>query len=340
MNIYQRAKSKVPYAVDRVTATVQSPAESILITGFWNSGTTWFQQVVAEMVEAKRIFEPFYFHIGVYADLVKERLDTVAFQHPFSNVYYPFFGHTIERDPAVQAYVRSSLTGSIRGRVAQKYGGEWVRGLRDRRSEHFRKRVVAKYVRGQFIAPAVHRLFGTPILHIWRDPRAVFASLKRRNWRWFEDGSLRSLLSVGNDGRDEYAKPYMNYLKELDQDGTFAMKMAAYWAITEKYLEDEMSEANGSVSVNYDRMVFETNKTLRPVAIMLGASMSSEQRATQKNSSTTQKGRYDISKVQRVFGWKGELEYDQVQAIESVVEKLNMSHKVDFVETKVLNKLK
>lgn len=340
MNIYQRTKNKVPYAVDRVTATIQSPAESIFITGFWNSGTTWFQQVVAEMVGAKRIFEPFYFHIDAYADLVKERLDTTAFQHPFSNVYCPFFGDTLEHDSAVQAYVRSSLTGSIRGRVAQKYGGEWVRRLRDKRSEHFRQRIVVKYVRGQFIAPAVHRYFRTPVLHIWRDPRAVFASLKRRDWCWFEDASLQSLLTAGNDGRDEYAAPYMSYLKDLDGNGTFAMKMAAYWAITEKYIEDEMKGDDGFASVNYDQMVFETDQTLRPVATMLGVSMPSEQCITQKNSSTTQEERYDISKVQRVFGWKGELEYDQVRAIESVVEKLNMSHKVDFVETKVLSKLK
>jgi hypothetical protein len=288
--------------------------------------------MIADSLVAKRIFEPFYFRLPEYVALVRPTLGERSFEWPFANVYYPFFGKTLDNDPTVEAYVRSSLIGSLDGWVESNSGGDWLRSVRSTRQEHFRRRVVTKFVRGSFIVPALRRVFDVPVVHIWRDPRAVLASLQRRGWRWLEHASLDALLAEGHEGRVRYVEPWLDDLQHLDAEGDWACKTAAYWSLVEHYVEASTRDDPGVVTVQYERLVLNPHLEMDRIHRQLSLKPAVSANALNAASATTQAERRQISKQERLKSWRHELTPLQAQSVEATVTEFGMAHRLKAVD--------
>ncbi len=46
------------WGLDLCAAPFVDPSEAVVVTGFWRSGTTWLQQTLARLHNAKTVFEP------------------------------------------------------------------------------------------------------------------------------------------------------------------------------------------------------------------------------------------------------------------------------------------
>ena len=149
-------------ALDYGISPFVDPSETIVISGFWRSGTTWIQRVLADALGAKTIFEPLAPGVTGREKVVPLRIESGSLGN--AALYMPGPSEGLER------HWGHALVGRVHGR--------WVRRSRRHWSEGLRMRIVVKTVRGAFSLGSVQRRHGNHIIHIMRDPRAVAASMK------------------------------------------------------------------------------------------------------------------------------------------------------------------
>jgi hypothetical protein len=156
--------------------------------------------------------------------------------------------------------------------------------------------------------------------------------MQRRGWDWLKYVSLRDALTEGSDGRDKYFKPWLETIDKLDADGSMAAKTAAYWALTERFLEEKSKADGGVASLCYDEMVVKPKSTLNRVFSSLDLKASVNEEAFQSESMTTAKSRQGVSVPERLRSWEEELTVEQIEAVESNVACFAMEHRLDKAE--------
>lgn len=320
MGPIQRARSSLPSYVDFVLSGLVDTSRSIAITGFWRSGTTWLQQLIADALHAKRIFEPFYPKIERYVSLSK--LDSRN-PGPHRHAWMPFFRDSWVHDSASYGYLADCLSGRVSLRHESGGEGYWLRSARASQLEAFRLRTVVKFVRGQFMLPGLVSEFDIPVLHLRRDPRAVLASFTRKGWiDWFRcDVPLQSLLLRGDDGREEYFGQWRNDIEQIDQAGTAFGQAAAYWALTERYVDEVAAENKNVCVVRFQRLKEERNAYLLDVLDALGVEGAElvPEGVFEKRSMTAQESTEDAQK-QGNSGWEDTLTASEANEVDRALD--------------------
>jgi len=306
--------------VDYGLSWVIPSRRAVVITGFWRSGTTWLQQLVASALGAKRIFEPFYPKIDRYASLTGVEDRQLGSLH---HAWMPFFGHTCTRNRDVQEYLSDCLTGRISLKHESGEQGYWLRSSRAYQTEAFRLRTVVKFVRGQLMLPGLLSAFDVPILHYRRDPRAVLASFKRKGWvDWFRcDAPLQKLLLWGEDERDEYFGQWNEQIEQIDQTGSAFAQVAAYWVLTERYVDEVASENDAVEIVHFQRVKEERNAYLLGVLGELGVQGAQPvpEEVFEKRSMTAQETAQAPTE-QRTRDWRDTLSESEIDDIDHALE--------------------
>ncbi|MCS4149350.1 hypothetical protein GGP52_003062 [Salinibacter ruber] len=162
-----------------------------------------------------------------------------------------------------------------------------------------------------------------PILHLRRDPRAVLASFKRKGWvDWFRcDTPLQHLLLRGGDGREEYFGQWRNDIEQIDHAGSAFGQAAAYWVLTERYVDEVPAENENVRIVRFQRLKEERNSYLLDVLDALGVEGAEPvpEDIFEKRSMTAQESTED-AQVQGNSGWEDTLTTSEVNEIDHALD--------------------
>lgn len=314
-----RVEQRLLRLLDRLVATWTQPESAILVTGFWRSGTTWLQGLVAEAAKAKPVFEPLHWSIDSYSKAVRSDFSLTSEDDLFVNSFMPYCRAPLQTYPALAAYIHQALIGGITH--------SWVRRGREGWTDAVRGRTVVKFVRGHLLIPAIHDAFSPSHVHIRRDPRAVVASIQRNDWGWWmRDLSLEDQLLQPEDGRSEYFRKWEEEINTYDRE-SFTSRAAAYWALTERFIQDRVLPVTGGELVSYEELC---SRQEEYVSAQLSLFLDSTPEApahgdVEEDSPTTEPDRQNVSMEERLYGWKEELPRSESEHISSIAEKFGVS---------------
>jgi len=308
--------------IDQALAPQIDPRDTVVISGFWRSGTTWLEEALTEILQAKTIFEPFHFMVPAAKKLFKY-YGIAKKPESFQELFIPFCGdRTLELQPLLHQYYDRALRADLPGNA--------VRVLRKDAQECYRTRVVVKFTRGQLSLRAAHNTFGMPIIHVHRDPRAVIASAKMTDWYWlFDHLSLREQLLEIKDGRADFFRPWIEAIHEYDNDKV--ARLTAYWALTERFLQDAFVDGRGRITfVSYEELNRGKEELMLALLMQLGVQKvwRDEVQLTNRDSYSTSQQRQGASTAERIAGWKKTLTAAEIKTIESVVTRLGLANRL------------
>jgi len=322
---------KAEYYIDVLVSLGVSPEDSTVVSGFWRSGTTWLQQSVAKLLNAKSVLEPLYPALEPYREAVLSRSKWTRDQRVSEIPFMPY-SRNLKRDDALCEYLRRSLVSSLPGvhvRTA-RYDAERNENIRSvidkvthRGQRALRTKVVVKFTRAHLLLQQLRSHFGGTILHIRRDPRAVIASILRTHWTWPSDFSLVAHLLQIDDGRRDFFSDQAGHLREIDAMGVPA-RLAAYWACVEQHVQ--RLEQEGTVNpVRYERLLEERESYLKQ--LIPGVPQGSGG-MLYGDSASTQEERRESSIGKRLHGWKSELSSEELDEINYVLDVFGCSTNV------------
>lgn len=319
----ERQAKKRAEAIDHAVASQIDPRETVVISGFWRSGTTWLQEYLAELLQAKTIFEPFHFLVPASKKLFKH----YGIAKKPEAVRELFIPYAADRPFAPESLLYYYYDGALRADLS----GRAVRVLRKDVSESYRPRVVVKFTRGQFSLHAAHHTFAMPVIHVYRDPRAVVASAKMTDWYClFDHLDLPEQLLAMQDGRAEFFGCYADVIREFGHDKV--ARIAAYWALTEKFIQEAFAKDRARfIAVSYEKLNRE-KESLMP-ALLAGLGIRAVQHdklaGANKDSFSTSSQRQGVSTEERIRGWQKALSRAEIAVIETVAQRLNFGDRLE-----------
>lgn len=308
--------------VDRALAPQIDPRDTMVISGFWRSGTTWLEEALTEILQAKTIFEPFHFLVPSAKKLFKY-YGIAKKPEPFRELFMPFCGdRTLEWQPLLHQYYDRALRADL--------PGDAVRVLRQDAEECYRTRVVVKFTRGQLSLRAAQNTFGMPIIHVYRDPRAVIASAKMTDWYWlFDHLRLQEQLLDIKDGRANFFGQWAEAIAEYDNDKV--TRIAAYWSLTERFLQETFADGRGRIAfVSYEELSRGKEEFMLALLVQLGVKKvwRDEVQLTNRDSYSTSQQRQGASTAERIAGWKKALTSAEIATIEAVVTRFGLAKRM------------
>lgn len=322
LRVPQSRKGDLAYLIDRALAFRFDPSNTLVISGFWRSGTTWLEESLREILYAKTLFEPI--DPLLHDTQVLHTHDQVAGKTlEFLRLYMPYSRDRIlpNHQPLAEVF-RKALRAEIRG--------AWARRFRQGLAESFRPRLVVKFVNAQLCLRAAQNTFAMPVLHVYRDPRAVVASIKKTRWhQLFDHLSLREQLLEVSDGRIEYFKQWRDEILDYDRYNAIT-RIAAYWALTEKFLQESYADPQSRfVCISYEKLAQQREKVFTAILEKLNLRPWRENfYVAEKDSTTTSKKQKGASVQERVAGWKNYLSSIDVAVIESVAQHFGFEERL------------
>ncbi|MFT6387354.1 MAG: hypothetical protein ACJAUP_000725 [Cellvibrionaceae bacterium] len=296
---YKKLQCKLWFLLDLMLQSRVSKSP-IILSGFWRSGTTWVQQVVAESICAKTQFEPLE-----------------------PNALCPLHGGA-DFNPSQGAYI--PLTWDVFSEKDCNFLDLAFKGISPKRSgfnylartsfkECFSDRVVVKFVRAQFILPVLMQRYSAQgVIHISRHPMAVIQSLMNAKWEWdFADIDLSDLYWRENELSIcplwEDLKIYKNASKEE--------KIAALWALSER----EVRHYKNIIFVKYEKLLKEPELEFTNLLNTLGLKPQKRVDYAQ-DSPVTSVDRLGVSLDERLNSWRTNMPRDSQIKVRAVLRSL------------------
>lgn len=227
---------------------------SLIISGFWRSGTTISQDIFSEVLKAKPYFEPFEPGLPGQARYVFDFARCHGLDYndrPFVALLMP---HVKERSNGTSDGLWQYLDSIVLG------GFSHAGLLRNRKTllEGLRRNKCVKFVRAHFILKALWERYNIPIVHIRRHPFSVVASLvkvKHWNQNGFEAIDIHKLLQLNLSTTDSSSFLFES-LNKLPADLNKIQKISAYWCVAEIVAERAIkSIQNGAKIVQFESLM-------------------------------------------------------------------------------------
>lgn len=282
-------KKNISYLLDSLVA-MSGASEPILLSGFWRSGTTWLQQLIADATEAKIIFEPL------------DRDSLIPYLRGKPVIYRGYIpATTAEFSKADWASLDRAFRGISPNRSGFSYVGR--HGL----SDALRKRSVVKLVRAQMIlGELAQRYQPAATVHISRHPIPVVRSMMKADWDWsFSDIDLSNWYGPQTPGFEQLAQHPLN---------TPHRKVAALWALTERHVQN----LKGVTFCRYEALVSDPGPQF--ATLMQNAGLTSVKTPDfSKDSPVTVKERQGISAQDRLTSWRKDVPQEMQDDIRAVL---------------------
>jgi len=294
----------------------------LFISGFWRSGTTWLQQSLAHILGAKTVFEPLSPNSGMIIRKNGNVYGLKTHESKFLATYLPFFRDDFSKNNSLQRILFNALRSKI--------GGFWVRRTRGSMLDSFRRSVIVKDVRIQFCLGAIQNTFSVPIIHIHRDPRAVIASLKRRNWwQWgLDELSLSQHLLKCNDGREDFFGKWEKTILKYE-GASIIQRVTAYLAMSEIYVLEYGGEKADVIFLVYEDLLKNGRDILRDVLYKMNPDKTyADTGPLLEASPTSKRGGHFTDIWDRIYGWKNELTREEAAEIEEVINDCGLEKRL------------
>jgi hypothetical protein len=315
-------RDKISHFLDSAVAGRINPRDTLIVSGFWRSGTTWVQQVAARLLRAKTVFEPLHFLVPAVHDVYRDS-QIGAKPDPVLELFMPYCGERTLDAGALKDLFQRSLQGDLPGSA--------VRLLRTGVGESMRRRVVLKLMRAHLCMRAAQNTFSMPIVHVVRDPRAVVASIRMTNWAWlFDHLSLREQLIEPADGRAAFFRQWQDDILRYDRSSTTA-RIAAYWALTERFLATSCAGGDARfVFASYEELCESPESVLLSTLERLGLEPVSSQKLDfiREDSRTTSDSRRGASVEERLSGWSKTLSRSEISTIETITSRFGFEDRL------------
>lgn len=294
--------------MDAVQERLLRPSATVFVSGFWRSGTTWLQQMLAWSLGGKTIFEPFSVRNETYNRLIEALTKTK--RADYKQAFFPYLG-----DPETFRVLGPYLSAAFRGYCP----GAYAVLLRTSALESFRRCIVLKCVRAGFSLSEIERQFDLPIIHVRRHPCAVIASLRETGWNWgFETLSLSELLLTRVDGcRFEGDAETLSHFDRL---GVVA-RVAAYWATSERAVHRALSGSSRTLTVDYEQLAREPLEVVSSVLRSIGCTPLRSP-LPELDSAMTSPGRRGLAASVRASDWRVRMSSTEVSIVKEVTTEL------------------
>jgi len=318
-----RIKRQAQYLIDSWLAPFIQPRQSILIVGFWRTGSTWLMESLAELLHAKTVFEPF-----------SPRLPEMHTLHQYFkemhgprnwHTYLPYYAGVLPSTHPLHAHLDLALRSALKGNS--------LRLSQQQLPQSFRRRAIVKTVQGQLLVKAVSDTFHPPVILLRRDPRAIMASLQQVKWvDMFDTLSLQNNLLQTHDGREDFFSQWTDQILHFDQQDRF-QKIAAYWALLERGLEHNMTPLPGkAVIVNYENLVNDPGAELsRFFEIIHRPHLAGGTQVTlEKSSKSVRLAKQSTTKTSgvRLLGWQKNLTREEIQTVETIAASFGLENRL------------
>ncbi|MGP1385979.1 MAG: sulfotransferase domain-containing protein [Thainema sp.] len=309
--------------IDRVNGLFVKPENTLVINGFWRSGTTWLQECIAEALQAKSIFEPFQARAKYIFKCLPE-ISPSRRDYAFHNGLMPYAAEALEPDTQLFHLINQAQ----RGQLTQKFV---LRNQKLNLERCLNQQVVVKYTRGALILRAIANTFSCPVIHVYRDPRAVIASIKKSKPNWgegaFNNFSLSSHLLEIDDGRYDYFSQWKDEISDIEKTNDYG-RIAAYYCLTERYLADSFANGhqNQFALIRYEDLIETGLPMLLDTLHQLDIQVQNPHiKAFVKPSSTQYANKQThLTRADRLSRWRTRLSQDEAHIIESVVTTFGM----------------
>ncbi|MES1952162.1 hypothetical protein S4A8_14959 [Salinisphaera sp. S4-8] len=311
-------------AVDWAMSGFLRPGNSVVVTGFWRSGTTFLLEQLTQLWRAKPVFEPFQPELPGYRAVLDTLVPATMERGRTDHYLMPY-----ALDDSLARYVSRVLRYGLvdvriqRSRSNLSAHGRGPRGVPESIMQHglaMRPRVVAKFVRGALLVPALRQRLAVPVFHIRRCPHGVLASYKSAGWQDFQADriGLRRLLLEIDDGRAAFFAPMATLIDELDK-GNADQRLVAYWALTEKFVD---AHAEHYIKVPYEALA--TGEFDLAARLAQAGFDVKRARSDGFNSSTTSAHRAHLSARERVDSWRHKLSDEQIRQVDDIVARVGV----------------
>ncbi|WP_375209192.1 sulfotransferase [Hyphomonas jannaschiana] len=284
--------------VDFIAA--QRLKNTLLINGFWRSGTTWLQQTLVEALNAKSLFEPFSPAAGHHWDQFHGKVSDAS-----CNVYMPLSANCLTPRDRVKLHL------ALKGVGTHGY----THFLREPGDNTWSRDLVVKFTQLGFVLDDVADTYHVPVIHIRRHPAAVFASFSETDWSWrFEDVRLRELYSPQDYPKGSPERQRAEILLRYDQ--LPAERLAAMWSLSEASAQKSIIAGKAHL-VRYEDVVDQGPGILNRLELS-SVNIPSNDTA----SPVTTSGREQLSASQRLNDWQTRLTRKEIDTIKSVCNEL------------------
>jgi hypothetical protein len=286
--------------MDYISASKLS--DTLLINGFWRSGTTWLQQTFVDAMDAKSLFEPFSPSAGHRWGQLSTRANTAS-----QNVYVPLSANCLT------ARDRIKLNLAFKGVGTHGY----THFLRKEDSRTWSRNLVVKSTRLGFILDEISDQYQVPVVHIRRNPAAIFASFKDTDWAWrFQDFRLSQNYSI-----EDFTKGTREYDRAdilLRYDKTPVERLAALWSLSERSAQKSFVTGRAHL-VRYEDLVL----VAQGPSILNKLNIASVNFASNDAASpVTTLGREKLTPFERQNDWQTRLSRPEIECIRSIANDL------------------
>ena len=272
----------------------------VLVNGFWRSGTTWLQQCLISALRAKSLFEPFSPAAGHKWAHISDTVNEASRQ-----IYLPLSQRQLSPGDL------KKLDLSFRGIGTHGF----THFLRSGVSEAWSNKLVVKFTRLGFVLGHVADTYAPMVLHIRRNPAAVYASFKETNWQWrFKDVRFRDIYNLEDHEPGSSERELVDVL--LRHDDAPDRRLAALWSLSERSAQETIDSGKSKL-INYDELLLDRKNAICSLGIPEISNAISH-----KASPVSNPGREKISAAARINDWKRRLTRSEIATLDSIVREL------------------